>query len=242
MDTVEKGALRPKLVCGLLVLALGIPAPAAAGNKALRDFFLFTATANAINQVFGDRYRAPRQRVIVADPGLEPAEVAEIQAGLNQAGYRAGAVDGQWGIRTRNAVVAWQKEHQFAGTGTLDDVQTAMLLGYAPGVMSSSGTDVAQQIGPGSLYASLVSPGPDALRGMQSDLKFLGYFQGRPDGVWGADSQRALDRFRLENPEMLRPLNAMPDGHDMEVIAAMARDREDEITRQLELQLDLAEG
>src|SRR5918997_3516653 len=55
-------------------------------------------------------------------------------------------------------------------------------------------TAASAQTGPGLTYAQPLSP--QALMAVQERLRQVGAYPGRADGVWGPDSQAALERFQ----------------------------------------------
>jgi hypothetical protein len=64
------------------------------------------------------------ERVATARPATsahEPSLVRSVQQALNDRGYNAGVVDGQWGPATRDAVRRFQQATGLAQTGELDN-------------------------------------------------------------------------------------------------------------------------
>ena len=61
----------------------------------------------------------------------DPALVRDVQQALNDKGYNAGAVDGQWGPATEDAVRRFQQASNLPQTGELER-STLAALGVAP--------------------------------------------------------------------------------------------------------------
>ena len=87
---------------------------------------------NAVN--VPDAWRTDAIRTAQA-PALSDEEmrraVANIQAILNDQGYDAGPVDGVMGDRTRNAIVAFQRDNGLSATGDVDQALVEKLLAIA---------------------------------------------------------------------------------------------------------------
>lgn len=71
-------------------------------------------------------------------------------------------------------------------------ILAGLLLAAAPAALVP--TAVSAQPGPGLTYAQPLSP--QALMAVQERLRQVGAYPGRADGVWGPDSQAALERFQ----------------------------------------------
>ena len=109
--------------------------------------------------------------------------VAQTQRALAGLGYNPGPVDGQMGGKTRNAIMAFQRDRGYPATGALTPEQSAAL--------NSAYSLSSQPPAPGQMTAATKYEA-------QIYLKKLGYNVGKPDGVWGPKSQAALDAFRLD--------------------------------------------
>jgi len=127
---------------------------------------------------------------IEASLGLSRTQRSLIQRQLTAIGYATGIADGLWGTNTRRAIYQWQGANKLSATGYVTARQVTL---------------IAQQAGPGS-SADPVGPiaGSDAVeerllgltyaerRDLQSRLTFLGYRTAGIDGVFGANTRRAL--------------------------------------------------
>ncbi len=106
----------------------------------------------------------------------------ELQRSLNTLGFDAGPVDGLPGRRTAAAVRAFQASRGFPVTGELTSLQRLSLVTEAIHAEADDVTAPAvRQV---------------AAQEVQSYLAARGYPVGAPDGVWGPQSQQALDAFR----------------------------------------------
>ncbi|MEM9782667.1 MAG: peptidoglycan-binding protein, partial [Pseudomonadota bacterium] len=117
-----------------------------------------------------------------AQPSISPARRAamQLQRNLNALGFDAGPVDGLPGRRTRAAVSAYQSSRGFRATGELTTNQELALATDAAAVGAMSDEEARRA---------------EALE-LQTYLDAMGYAVGTPDGVWGPQSQRALEAFR----------------------------------------------
>lgn len=127
---------------------------------------------------------------------LTPPAVRAVQDRLRQAGNYNGRVDGIWGADSQAALERFQQTHALQVTGQLNQV-TATALGIAPPELLATGAAVAPS-GGGTVAAS-TAPGalsPDAIRAVQNRLRQLNFYSGNVDGILGADTQAAIERFQ----------------------------------------------
>lgn len=111
-------------------------------------------------------------------------QTAVTQRLLNDLGFNAGAVDGVSGRGTRRAISSYQVSRGFQPTGKLSRLQFAGLKAdHARHLNPSAGLDLL----------------PAEVRAAQLFLTELGFSTGGADGVWGPNSQRALDAYRRQN-------------------------------------------
>jgi peptidoglycan hydrolase-like protein with peptidoglycan-binding domain len=135
---------------------------------------------------------------------LSPAATQAVQERLRGAGAYMRAPDGVWGPESQAALDRFQAARGLAATGSLN-LATAQALGIAlPQLLSIEPDPVAAPLS------------PRAVRNMQQRLRALGFYQGAPDGVWGAGTQAALERFQrgrgLEATGQLNPMTAQALG------------------------------
>jgi peptidoglycan hydrolase-like protein with peptidoglycan-binding domain len=107
---------------------------------------------------------------------------------LQALGFYNGAVDGVWGPETRQAVEDFQRQRGLASSGELNDTTRTALrdAGAKPRRAASSG---------GSSQVVQLSD-PTTVRTVQNRLRQLGFYDGAADGVWGATTQQALEKFQ----------------------------------------------
>jgi peptidoglycan hydrolase-like protein with peptidoglycan-binding domain len=106
----------------------------AAGVAAIGAAFLFTRSAKAAPAVRPLPTPTPPPKPAVAAPtgsngGASIGQIKCIQQKLNEGGFNAGSVDGQYGPQTTAAVMAFQRKKGIAATGNLDTPTLATELG-----------------------------------------------------------------------------------------------------------------
>lgn len=132
------------------------------------------ATAeNKFIKSFNDLFKKTDKQPKNARP--RDTRIADTQSYLNALGFDAGKSDGLTGRKTRRAISAYQQAKGYPETGTLRDAEFTTLKQQAAPLLENNPIDPALA---------------------QSQLKELGFFEGEPDGIWGSDSQNALDNFR----------------------------------------------
>ena len=77
--------------------------------------------------------RASRETVV----DLSPAEVREVQTVLIERGYLHGRADGEWGPRTRDALITFQRKEGVEATGHIDE-RTVQSLGLSGKIKTGS--------------------------------------------------------------------------------------------------------
>jgi N-acetylmuramoyl-L-alanine amidase len=116
------------------------------------------------------------------------AEVRDAQLRLRSLGLYDGAIDGMWGPDTQAAVERFQRQHGLALTSRLDSATTRAMRIDVP----------TQQ------YSSAIAPLPTVpqpsaeVRDAQHRLRALGLYDGPIDGLWGPETQAAVDRFQRQ--------------------------------------------
>lgn len=113
-------------------------------------------------------------------PASQPqpsAEVRDAQRRLHALGFYNGPVDGMWGPDTRAAVEAFQRSRRLPATAELDgSTRRAM-----------RNTEAA---------APVTLTDPTNVRTVQNRLRQLNFYNGPANGVWGRDTQAAVERFQ----------------------------------------------
>jgi peptidoglycan hydrolase-like protein with peptidoglycan-binding domain len=124
---------------------------------------------------------------------LAPPAVKLVQQQLRQEGAYTGRIDGIWGADSQAALARFQQTHGLQVTGQLNQATVASL-GIPPEELLSAGAPPAS-----AASATLVAG--DALsrasvQAIQSRLRDLNFYNGPTDGIWGAATQQAIERFQ----------------------------------------------
>ncbi len=145
-------------------------------KRAVVRFSILVASAFALGACAYDDTPQPRPQIAWQAPPADP-ELRDAQADLRTLGAYNGPVDGLWGPETAAAVERFQRDHRLTVTARLDDATlTALHAATAPAPLQvSDASDV---------------------RALQNRLNQLGFYYGPADGVWGPDTQIALESFQ----------------------------------------------
>ncbi len=128
--------------------------------------------------------------VLLYTQALSPGATTMIQERLSQAGVYAGRADGLWGPDSQAALERFQASRSLQVTGSLNQA-TVATLGVTPVELLSA----RQMTAPAAASVpETLSPG--AVRNVQMRLRALGFYRGAPDGLWGAGTQTAIERFQ----------------------------------------------
>lgn len=147
---------------------------------------------------------------------VSPATVRMIQQALNQAGYEAGEVDGQWGQKTQAAMKNWQQAQGLEPTGNVNG-QSLQALGVSFGGQGQGGDQqLAQETSAGQGTELYVAP--STVRQIEQALNQQGYDAGDVDGQWNQEAQQALRNF--EQAQGLEPTGNI----NTQVLAALGVD------------------
>ena len=115
--------------------------------------------------------------------GDRGSEVSALQERLITLGYLDGAADGKYGMQTKAAVLAFQRENSLVRDGIAGSKTQAALFADSATVLSTSQT----------LKEGMVST---TVRQMQERLISLGYLSSNADGVFGPVTSLALLAFQ----------------------------------------------
>lgn len=120
--------------------------------------------------------------------GMEGGEVFELQYVLQAQGYLPAdhVPTNYFGIKTRSAVMAYQRAKNLPATGFVGPLTRAALNGEAPG--SSQETAITANMGIGSSSGQV--------RLLQNKLLALGYFSGEATGYFGVKTRAAVIAFQ----------------------------------------------
>jgi peptidoglycan hydrolase-like protein with peptidoglycan-binding domain len=125
------------------------------------------------------------------------AQVKQVQASLNAAGYSAGPPDGALGPKSRAAISRYQTDNRLAGSGEVNAELLASL-----GIQNNDATATA------ALSATTI-------RDIQQQLKAHGYASGNPNGTVDQATQDAIRAYQKDaglemtgrpTPELLQHL------------------------------------
>jgi peptidoglycan hydrolase-like protein with peptidoglycan-binding domain len=123
---------------------------------------------------------------------LTPQGMQLVQQRLRQQGAYAGEVDGIWGPDSQAALERFQQMHGLQVTGQLNQA-TVATLGIAPDQLLNAGQPVPVTTASPVAASSL---SPSAIQSIQSRLRELNYYGGPTDGIWGGETQAAIERFQ----------------------------------------------
>ena len=158
---------------------------------------------------------------------LTPKGVRDIQARLRQLGLYQGKLDGNWGPDSEAALDHFQQKSGLLVTGQLNqatmktlDIDEASILGIENQQQpASSDEDPRNNTAGSQQHAMNISR--NVVKEVQNRLHKLNFDPGRTDGVWGASTQAALQRFQQVralqptgqlNPPTISALGISPNG------------------------------
>ncbi|WP_431282163.1 peptidoglycan-binding domain-containing protein [Humitalea sp. 24SJ18S-53] len=147
---------------------------------------------------------------------LTPGGAAMIQDRLRQAGVYGGQPDGVWGPESQAALERFQQTRNLQVTGQLNQA-TVATLGLTPGDLLSARN--AQPPAPAAAVVPAPEPlSPIAVRNVQQRLRAMGFYRGPVDGMWGAGTQAAIERFQqgrgLQTTGQINPATVQALGLD----------------------------
>lgn len=117
-------------------------------------------------------------------------EVTALQSKLIELGYMSGEADGNFGILTKKALIAFQKANNLTRDGVAGSLTYEAL--NASSAIKNTTADAA------STSLKFGAAGT-AVKDMQSKLISLGYLKGKADGKFGAETSLALISFQKAN-------------------------------------------
>jgi peptidoglycan hydrolase-like protein with peptidoglycan-binding domain len=141
---------------------------------------------------------------------LSASATTAVQERLREAGTYTGAADGVWGPESQAALDRFQQARGMPVTGSMN-LATAQALGVGVPRLLPPVEPV-----PTPAAVSPVALSPAAVRNVQNRLRALGFYRAAPDGLWGAGTQAALERFQrgrgLEANGQINPTTAQALG------------------------------
>jgi peptidoglycan hydrolase-like protein with peptidoglycan-binding domain len=152
---------------------------------------------------------------------LSASATTAVQERLREAGTYTGAADGVWGPESQTALDRFQQARGMPVTGSMN-LATAQALGVGlPRLLPPV------EPAPGPTAATPIALSSVAVRNVQSRLRALGFYRAAPDGLWGAGTQAALERFQrgrgLEANGQINPTTAQALGLNPSNLEAPAR-------------------
>ncbi len=148
--------------------------------------------------------RAPSPTIFINTPsysrleqGDQGEEVLRLQNRLKELGYLTSSADGQFGANTKAAVKLFQKTLGLSQTGVATvSLQEKLFMSSAPVYVPSAVTP-SQTASPNAGYQALVRGDRGTeVQSLQQRLIELGYLSGTADGVFGANTEKAVKRFQ----------------------------------------------
>lgn len=127
--------------------------------------------------------------------GLTRSQRVTLQKQLTRIGYDTGVADGLWGSATRGAIGRWQRAQGFAATGYVTGPQVSRIAAQAQGKPDRE-TRPAAEASDDAVEERLLSLNATERREIQLRLTLLGYDTKGTDGVFGANTRRAIARWQ----------------------------------------------
>lgn len=120
-------------------------------------------------------------RMVYDAQSLDQGQLRQVQQALNQKGFDAGNVDGNWGAETRDALRNFQQAQGLKQTGQLDS-QTISALGV--------------QLDQAAMHYDAQELSQQQIQQVQRSLNQKGFDAGTVDGKWNSRTQSALRNFQ----------------------------------------------
>lgn len=152
----------------------------------------------------------------------QEALVRDIQQRLSELGYEPGPVDGVMGARTRDSILAFQRDMGLQADGVADTGLLAVLqeVRESPRVASPSPAPApAPAPAPSQPSVSAAPPPPNVIRNIQQSLSVLGYAPGPADGVMGGRTRASIRAFQQDHG---LPVDGEPDLELLTQLRALA--------------------
>lgn len=122
---------------------------------------------------------------------LGPQAAQMVQERLHQQGLYTGGMQGIWGPDSQAALERFQQTHGLQVTGQLNQA-TLATLGISPEQLMATARPAAPAATP--VEGSTLSQAQ--VQAVQSRLRSLNFYRGSLDGIWGAETQSAIERFQ----------------------------------------------
>ena len=163
----------------------------AAYQSYLRQFpnGAYAAQARDRVQQLGGTTTAPAVQSQGDTAGLSRQQRVQVQRQLNGLGYSTNGADGNFGPGTRRAIALWQRDRNYAQTGTLNAAQANEIL---------QGTATTRPVGPAGNEADL-GLSLQQRRAVQAGLTQRGFDTRGVDGVFGQGTRNAIASWQRAN-------------------------------------------
>jgi peptidoglycan hydrolase-like protein with peptidoglycan-binding domain len=162
------------------------PPPAAAAPAAPVSEKPMPAAATAVSEPSEPLKSEPREATAPVKRSIDKEKIQVIQELLNTLGFDAGPIDGVLGSKTRAALVRFQ-----SGCAVLKEV------------LGESEKEILQQAAEPQAPAEESRPAgkltKDRIRAVQERLKQAGFDPGPIDGVMGAKTREALEKYQASH-------------------------------------------
>ena len=170
------------------------PLPLLAALCGLATLFALPALAGSLHGDATPRpFSQPAPLTLELRHKMEHPLVRELQVRLRHAKYLAlNDVDDRFGLKTRETVRKFQKDHGLRATGIVDQATWDKLLpkSHQPTAAELNNTDVG---------AWFTGPGQAGyIKELQHRLKQVGHYQGAVDGQYQQATQQAIAGFRTQ--------------------------------------------
>lgn len=145
---------------------------------------------------------------------LSPSATMVVQERLREAGVYTGAADGVWGPESQMALDRFQQARGMVVTGSMN-LATSQALGVGLPRLLPPPAEPAAMVPPAAAPPQ-IPLSPAAVRNVQLRLRALGFYRQQADGLWGAGTQAAIERFQrgrgLEPNGQINPTTAQALG------------------------------
>ena len=152
-----------------------------------------TANVSSVLDVTLNPHHTPAPTVFLLKIGVTGDSVKQVQERLKQLGYYQGAIDGQYGQGTADAVILFQNQHELGADGIVGDATKSKV--FSEQAQKFIPTPTPSQT-PGAYNKGDRGEG---VKEMQSKLKELGYYQGSIDGDFGGGTEEAVRLFQSQS-------------------------------------------
>lgn len=172
----------------------------AAYQSYLRQFpnGAYAAQARDRVQQLGGTTTAPAAQSQGDTAGLSRQQRVQVQRQLNGLGYSTNGADGNFGPGTRRAIALWQRDRNYAQTGTLNAAQANEILQGTATAATRPAATTTPSVGPAGNEADL-GLSLQQRRAVQAGLTQRGFDTRGVDGVFGQGTRNAIASWQRAN-------------------------------------------